>query len=421
MAHDIVMPNLGFDAQTASLVQWLKQPGETIQRGEAIAIIESDKADVELESITVGVVLELLFQPGEEVQIGAVIARVGSAEEFQQRFSPPAENTASPIAARIAQANTLDLAAIDGSGPHGRVMRQDVEQHIARRTHERVQLSALPKVRRALRQAGLTLEQVYEQTRRNPIQMRDVQDILAQQTRTAAAPVADAVPKRADALPAGAREIPITRMRQAIGRQLAESVRQAPHFYVSGEFDLEAVVQRIQTQPDAKINDVLQYFAVQTLLRVPVLNATYHDGRLLQYEGVHLAIAVALEGGLITPVLHDAQQYSLTDLATQSRALIQRARENRLRAEDLSGGTFTISNLGMVPQVEQFTAVINPPQVAILAVGSVKPRVVIQDGGLFLHQTVHCTLSGDHRVVDGMDLAHFMAAFQGEIDRFVLA
>jgi pyruvate dehydrogenase E2 component (dihydrolipoamide acetyltransferase) len=210
-------------------------------------------------------------------------------------------------------------------------------------------------------------------------------------------------------------------MRQAIGRQLVESMRQAPHFYVSGEFDLEAVVQRLSTQTAVKINDALQYFAVQSLLQVPALNATYHEGRLLQYEGVHLAVAVALEGGLLTPVVQNAQQYSLTGLAAQSHALIQRARENHLQAGDLSGGTFTISNLGVVSQVEQFTAVINPPQVAILAVGSVKARAVVQDGGLFLHHTVHCTLSGDHRVVDGMDLAHFMAAFQREIHRFALA
>ena len=192
------------------------------REAKRIAIIESDKADVELESITAGVVLELLFQPGDDVPIGAVIARVGSAEEDRQQLSPTAANTASPIAARIAQANTLDLAAIDGSGPRGRVMRQDVEQQLARRTHESIQLGALPKVRRALRQAGLTLEQVYDQTRRNPIQMRDVQSFLAQQTPSATAPAVDAVPKPADALPADAREVPITRMRQAIGRQLAQ-------------------------------------------------------------------------------------------------------------------------------------------------------------------------------------------------------
>jgi pyruvate dehydrogenase E2 component (dihydrolipoamide acetyltransferase) len=417
VAHDIVMPNAGFDTQTASLVEWLKQPGDAIQKGEPIAVIETDKADVELESVAAGVVLEVLVQPGEEVPVGAVIARIGTPEEFQQRPS----GTASPVATRLAKANTVDLAAVSGSGPRGRVMRQDVEQHLTRQTGDGVHLGALPKVRRALRQAGLTLEQVYAQTHRSPITMQDVQAILAQQTPAPMPQPADTAPEPSGEFPADARDIPISRMRQAIGRQLVESKRQAPHFYVSAEFDLEAVVQRLTTQPAVKINDVLQYFTVQALLQVPALNATYHDGHLLHYDGVHLAIAVALEGGLITPVLRDAQQYSITGLAAQSRALIQRARDNRLQAGDLSGGTFTITNLGVMPQVDQFTAVINPPQVAILAVGTVKPRAVVRDGGLFPRHTVHCTLSGDHRVVDGMDLARFMAAFQREIDRFTLA
>ncbi len=421
MAQDVVMPNAGFDAQSVSLVEWLKQPGETIQKGDAIAIIETDKADVELESIAAGVILELLYQPGDQVSVGEVIARVGSAKEYEQRLALSASKPVSPVAARIAQANTVPLTGIAGSGPRGRVMRQDVEQRLVQQSPAPTQLGALPKVRRALRMAGLTLEQVYEHSHHNPIRMQDVQASLAQHLSDSVPPAAPDLPKAAAEVPVGAREIPISKMRRAIGRQLVESMHQAPHFYVSSEFDLEAVVQRLKTQPAVKINDVLQYFAVQALLQVPALNATYYQERLLRYEGVHLAIAVAVEGGLITPVVHDAQQYSLTGLAAQSRALIQRARENHLQAADLSGGTFTISNLGVVPQVDQFTAIINPPQVAILAVGSVKPRVVIQDGGLFLHHSVHCTLSGDHRVVDGMDLAQFMAAFQREIDRFSLA
>ena len=165
------------------------------------------------------------------------------------------------------------------------------------------------------------------------------------------------------------------------------------------------------------INDLLQYLTVQTLLRVPELNATYENGRLLHHRSVNLAIAVAREDGLITPVLAGAERYSLSGLASESRALIQRARDNRLQAADLQSGTFTISNLGVVPQVEHFTAVINPPQVAILAVGSVKPRPVVIGGGLHIRHTVHLTLSGDHRVVDGMHLAQFMAAFQDALDR----
>lgn len=452
MAHNIVMPNAGFDSQEGRLLEWLKQPGDSVQKGEAIALIESDKANVELESIAAGIVLELLCQPDEEVKVGAVIARVGTQDEYQQAHTstiavPSQPATAavngtvspSPVAARMAQANAIDVQAVSGSGPRGRVMRQDVEQHLAQRTDDTPRLQALPKVRRAVREAGLTLESIYQQTRRNPIQMQDVQAFAHQPSShepdapedvpVLAAPVppveliAASLTPTETPVPTGAREIPLTRMRQVIARQLTQSMQQAPHFYVSGEFDVENIMLALKSLPSPapKINDVLQYLVVQTLLTVPALNATFQDGRLFQHEGVHLAIAVALNEGLITPVLRDAQHYSLTGLAAQSRALIARARENRLQASDLNGGTFTISNLGVIPQVEQFTAVINPPQVAILAVGAVKQRPVVRDGGLFVRHTVHCTLSGDHRVVDGMDLGRFMANFQQHIDRFVQA
>jgi pyruvate dehydrogenase E2 component (dihydrolipoamide acetyltransferase) len=451
VAHDIVMPNAGFDAEASRLIEWLKQPGDTVKKGESIAVIESDKANVELESIAGGVVLELLCQPDEEVKIGAVIARVGSAEEYEQQSSPAPVSKTSPVAVRMAQANDVDMSAVVGSGPRGRVMRQDVEQHIQRT--EPVHLQALPKVRRAIREAGLTLESVYAHAQHNPIEMEDVQAALS--ARAVSLFVADAetlprpaiplktdifapelspapvqstpVPSKAapkpveEELPEGVEEIPMTRMRQVIARQLTESMQQAPHFYVSGEFDVEEAIRHLKTlpAPAPKINDVLQYLVVQTLLNVPALNATYQGGKLLRYESIHLAIAVSLEEGLLTPVLHDAQHYSLAGLAAQSRALIERARNGRLQANDLSGGTFTISNLGVIPQVDHFTAVINPPQVAILAVGTVKQRPVVRDGGVFVRHTVHLTLSGDHRVVDGMDLGRFMAAFQQQLDRFV--
>ena len=468
MAHDIVMPNAGFDAQEGRLLEWLKQPGDSVQKGEAIALIESDKANVELESIAAGVVLALMCQPDEEVKVGTIIACVGTQDEYERQHVPepiaktetsiPIANitaSPSPVAARVAQANAVDVQAVSGSGPRGRVMRQDVEQHLAQRTDDMPLLQALPKVRRAVREAGFTLESIYQQTRRNPIQMQDVQafvkmpDLVPDPIATPEAvaisePIITSAPKVALVVtspvspvaaiaasaphtetpaPSGSREIPLTRMRQAIARQLSQSMQQAPHFYVSGEFDVENLMLALKGMPSPapKINDVLQYLVVQTLLNMPALNATFQDGRLFQHDGVHLAIAVALNEGLLTPVIRDAQQYSLTGLAAQSRALIARARDNRLQAGDLNGGTFTISNLGVIPQVDHFTAVINPPQVAILAVGTVKPRPIVREGGLFVHHTVHFTLSGDHRVVDGMDLGRFMAAFQRQIDHFVQA
>jgi pyruvate dehydrogenase E2 component (dihydrolipoamide acetyltransferase) len=427
MAVDILMPNLGFDTQTGRLIEWLKQPGDSVTKGEAIAIIESDKANVELEAIAGGVLLEQRVQPDQEVPVGAVIARIGAAGEA----SAPAPRI-SPVAQRIARDLQVDAGQIAGSGTRGRVTRRDVEALRQVETSTPTAngtdagadargIKALPAVRRAARQRGIDLADMRAAGFPNPITLAMLEAYAGQQAAPAAAAPAPQPPtaQTPTAAPAGATAVPLSRMRQTIGRRLSESMREAPHFYVTGEFDFEAALTRLEKgQVRAKINDLLLYLTVQTLLRVPSLNRTLEGGTLYAHDRVNLAIAVAREDGLITPVLHDAGRYSITGLADESRTLIDRARSNHLSADDLQGGTFTISNLGMVQQVDHFTAVLNPPQVGILAVGALKPRPVVVNGGLFIRRTAHLTLSGDHRAVDGMDLARFMATFQEELDRF---
>src|SRR5262249_42953048 len=166
------------------------------------------------------------------------------------------------------------------------------------------------------------------------------------------------------------------------------------------------------------INNLLLYLTVQTLKMLPDLNATYENGHLYGYDHVNLAIAVALPNGLISPVLQAADDYSLSGLADRARDLIVRARDNRLRSEELSGGTFTVSNLGIIKQVERFTAIINPPQVGILAIGAAKPRPVVIDGGLHIRTTAHLTISADHRIIDGLIAARFLEAFDKRLQAF---
>jgi pyruvate dehydrogenase E2 component (dihydrolipoamide acetyltransferase) len=202
-----------------------------------------------------------------------------------------------------------------------------------------------------------------------------------------------------------------------LGGGWSRASRSAPHFYVTGEFDLTEALVRLSDYK-AKVNDLLQYLTVQALLEVPDLNATFEDDTLYHYEGVNLAVAVALDAGLMTPVIHRADRYALDGLAEVSRDLVKRTRAGKLLPEEMRGGTFTISNLGVIPQVEHFTAIINPPQVGILAVGTVKQRPVVMNGGFHARDTVHVTLSGDHRVVDGMHLGRFMAAFGAALDQF---
>ncbi len=410
MATDIVMPNLGFDAQAGRLVEWLKQPGDSVQKGEVLAIIESDKANVELESVAAGILLEHLHPAGEEVNVGTVIARVGQPQDAPPRpVTPPVE--ISPVARRMAAENQVDVSQISGSGRGGRIMREDVETFL-KPSNGKTVLRALPKVRKLARESGLALATIPPSGKNGEITLADVQKYLPS---TASEPeVARMVEKE------GVQEIALSRLRRMIGKRLGKSKRKAPHFYVTGEFDLEAALGTLKKMPvpQPRLNDLVQYLTVQALQRVPELNATFEDKKLYHHAAIHLAVAVAREDGLITPVIAHAEKYSLVGLAAESRNLVQRTRENRLKPEDMQGGTFTISNLGVIPQVDHFTAVINPPQVAILAVGTVKQRPVVVEGGLFVRHTVHLTLSGDHRAVDGMHLARFMAAFQTELDYF---
>lgn len=431
MATEIVLPNAGFDTQTARIIEWLVKPGDSIAKGDVIAVIESDKANVELESIASGVVLDVLYPADTDIPVGATIAHVGAADETPaakmpvastvETAAPATENArVSPLAHRLATDHQVDPARIAGSGPRGRVTRDDVERYL-KSTNGQVRILALPKVRRAARQAGIDLALIAPSGASGQITLADLQAFQP------AAPVAPAeqprLPETATPtaeLRDGVTEIPLSRMRQTIASRLQKSAQDAPHFYVTGEFDVEAALARLAALPEPRprINDLIQYLTVRTLMQVPQLNATFEDGHLYQHHDVNLAVAVSRDDGLLTPVLQGADRFSLEGLMKESRALIKRARENRLQPTDLSGGTFTISNLGIVPQVDHFTAVINPPQVAILAVGTMKQRPVILSGGIFARHTVYLTVSGDHRVVDGMTLAQFLAVFQQELDSF---
>jgi pyruvate dehydrogenase E2 component (dihydrolipoamide acetyltransferase) len=325
---------------------------------------------------------------------------------------------ASPLARRMAKENNLDLTKVVGSGAGGKITRQDVEALLTPAAPQPAPLLALPKVRKAARDAGIDLKRLTPSGAMGQITLDDLSQYRQRLAKAPTVEIPTAAP--ASGLADGVQEVTLSKMRQTIGQRLSKSMQEAPHFYVTGEFDLEAALRRLNAlaEPRPRLNDLIQYLTVQTLLRVPQLNATFETGKLYHHSAIHLAVAVGLDEGLITPVIPNAERYSLQGMAQESRALIERTRSKRLRPEDLGQGTFTISNLGVIKQVDQFTAVINPPQVAILAVGTAKQRPVVVDGGLHIRHTVHLTLSGDHRAVDGMVLGQFMAAFQAELDAF---
>jgi pyruvate dehydrogenase E2 component (dihydrolipoamide acetyltransferase) len=412
---DVVLPNLGFGMEEGRLVAWLKKPGDTVRKGEAIAEVESDKATVELEAVVDGVLEEQLYSPDTVVPVGAVLARIrtASAETVpskapapEQPAAPPQVESkpfqASPVAVRLAQEHGIDLSLIQGTGPGGRITRDDVQaiiDRLAANGASRHKVLAAPAVRKLARDHGIDLTAVRGTGKDGRVTRADVEALIAP-----------------PAVAGERTEVALSKMRQAIARGMARSMQEAPHFYVMGELDFTGAIAAL---PEGiGINNLLLYLTVQTLKDIPELNATYENGHLYQYPFVNLAVAVALPDGLITPVLNHADDFSLSGLANRARELIGRARDGHLRAEELSGGTFTVSNLGMVQQVERFTAIINPPQVAILAIGAVKERPLVINGGLHIRTTAYLTLSADHRVVDGMVLARFLEVFDRHLQAF---
>ncbi len=431
MFADVVLPNLGFGMEEGRLVSWLKAIGDPVQKGEAIAEVESDKTIVELASTVDGIVAEILFAADQVVPVGSILARVQTdlvTAVVKAVTVPPVEPRASeprvtPVARKVAEEHGIDLTKVVGTGTGGRIRREDVE---AQTTLDARPLAA-PAVRHAARESHIDLRQVpatgsFRQVTRDDLN----RFVVAQQTAgSQASPVSVPAPSTmpistavvTTPAPRGTRtEIPLTPMRQAIGRRLVQSAQEAPHFYVTTELDLTPALIRLPRE--VGINNLLLYLTVQTLTDHPNLNATFENGHLYQYGSINLAIAVALPTGLITPVLQQANDFSLSGLATRARELIERARDGRLRPEELGGGTFTVSNLGVVKQVDHFTAIINPPQVGILAVGTAKPRPMVVDGGLHIRTTVHLTLSADHRLVDGLAAARFLETFDQRLHAF---
>jgi pyruvate dehydrogenase E2 component (dihydrolipoamide acetyltransferase) len=439
---DIVLPNVGFGMEEGRLIAWLKAPGDLIRKGEAVAEVEGDKTNVELEALVDGVLVEILVQAGTIVPVGTVLGRIGSSVTSTTPATQPAavaasapvqaeassdKVQASPVARRLAQEQGIDLSAVTGSGPGGRITREDVEAAAAQRAStngaSNGKVLAAPAVRKLARDHGVILSAVHGTGAGGRVTRADVEAFLSA-AKPALAVVQPAQPAAATPVvtPAAAiygderTAVSLSNMRKTIARRLAASMQEMPHFYVSGELDFTDALKALPS--GTGVNALLLYLTVRALKDVPQLNATYEDGQLYHYPHVNLAIAVALPDGLLTPVLRGADDFSLTGLANRSRDLISRAREGKLRPEELQGGTFTISNLGVVKQIDQFTAIINPPQVAILAVGAVKERPVVRGGGLHIRTTAHLTVSADHRIVDGMISARFMEAFDAHLQAF---
>lgn len=409
MAKPIVMPQMGYDMTEGTILRWLKREGDRVERGEPIAEIETDKVNLEIESFESGVLLKLVAQEGQTIPVGQPIAIVGEPGEQVEAASAPAAAAADGKARRQEKADQ----------PVGAPVAPTAEAVAGRAPGERVRAS--PLVRRLAAEHGIDLSQLRGSGPGGRIVKEDILPLIG---RPAAAPAAAPRPE-VEAPPApvipGLPEfelVDLSRMRQTIARRMAESHQQAPHFYVTTVVEMDAALalrKQINEQVDdeaekVSITDMLVKACALALRKHRGLNASFAGTQLRVYKRIDIAIAVAVENGLITPYIVDADHKPLGEIARLSKDLINRARAGELRPEEYQGGTFTISNLGMYGLVEHFTAVINPPQAAILAVGSIiKEPVYRADGELVPSQRMRLTLATDHRVADGVAAAQFLS------------
>jgi len=452
----VQMPRLSDSMETGKILRWLKKEGDQVQKGEPLVEIESDKANIEVEAYATGKLSKILVPEGESAPIGAVIAEIGDgspapaaakapapqgqaeAAEPTQGAKPVSADAPQPQAtkaeAHIAQAEKAVTAtaqtAADAGGeqyPHGgpddrtevgaaaqaalNVIRRPVEQE----NGERQRVS--PVARRLAQELGVDLRRVQGSGPGGRIQKEDV-EAAAQQKPQAAVPstVAPAREARqATARPTGEVEIvELSKLQTTVATRLAQSAFSAPHFYVTSEIAMDDAVRLRQMFNEAvdkseaiSLNDLVVKAVALALTKFPEVNASWAEGRIERKRAVNIGIAVGLPDRLIVPVLRNADQKSLKDIARESKQLIERARTNKASAQDYIGNTFSISNLGMY-DVDQFTAIINPPDSGILAVGAIEDKAVVRDGQVVPGKRMRVTLSVDHRVFYGVTAAQFL-------------
>ncbi len=432
MATKVVMAQLSPTMEEGKLLEWKVAEGDTIEASDLLAEIETDKANMDIEALGGGVVLKILVQAGETVPVGALIGIIGEEGEDISALlaeaeaaasgtpveAPPAEDMsaveevivppaplaaveevivppappaapppapepvapgrakASPVARRMADETGLRVSDITGSGPGGRVVKRDVETAIA---------------------AGVSAP-------------------LPAATPAAAQPTTPAGPPRLVD-----ETLEPSQMRKAIAKRLVSSIGPVPHFFLTTEVDMGRVLE-LRKAMNARleagkigVNDILVKVAAEALARHPEINASWQDDTIRRHGSVDIGIAVAIEDGLITPVLRAADRKGLLQISTEAAELIARARIKRLLPEEYQGATFSVSNLGMF-DIDQFTAIINPPEAAIMAVGSTIERPVVVNGEIQVRHRMRVTMSCDHRVIDGVTGARFLQTFKAMLE-----
>lgn len=422
MATVVNMPKLGFDMAEGLLVRWVKSEGEEVAKGDVLAEIETDKATIEVEADAEGVVHKHLVAENTSVPIGKPIAVIGaSGEEIDVESLVGAEAgdggsapQTEPAAAEREPATAEPRASVEAeTATNGKGMQTAVAEGDGNgRLPGGVRAS--PVARRLADDRGLDLSRMQGSGPQGRIVKADVEAAL-DSGPPAAAPAMIGEPAETE-------RVEVSRLRATIGRRMGASKREVPHFYVTADLDaapLMGLRKELNTRmpEDGKfsVNDFLVKAAAMALREFPNLNASLDGDSIVRHGEVNIGVAVALEQGLLTVVARNADLKPLPQLSEELRELVQRARAGRVRPDDIEGSTFTVSNLGMF-QVDHFIAIVNPPEAAILAVGSVREEPIVQDGQIVAGKRLQVTISADHRITDGAEAARWLQAFRANVE-----
>ena len=397
MPTNVIMPALGVAQQNGTLLKWLKAEGQPVTKGEPLMEIETDKSTVEIEAAASGILLQVTAQAGDEVPVGQTIALIlapgealPASKEEPSKTAPQRER---PQVTQEAPSSPAASPFVKGRS------KGDLASRVL----------ASPKARRIAKEQGIDLKSIGRGS--GPDGAVLAGDVLSAGSLASMAPMYDAQ-----------AVIPLTAMRRIIGERMAQSKQSAPHFYLSMDIDMGAVIELRNAGKQRadeiipSINDFILHATARALKDHPALNSTFTEAGLQQHADINIGLAVALEEGLVVPVIRNADRLSLGELAVQSRELASKAQHKKLMPHDYQGGTFTVSNLGMLG-VDSFIAIINPPQCAILAVGRVAQRVVADNGMFAIRSLMTATLSGNHRVIDGAMGARFLLSLKSYLEQ----
>ena len=428
MPIEILMPALSPTMTEGNLVAWLKAEGDTISPGEVIAEIETDKATMEVEAVDEGVLGKILVEAGTEgVSVNAAIAILLEEGEDKSSIKDNAYRSDQIEVKNTQNSEKKSEGQQDINEPKtGKVISENTKVPLGKMqspliaNQDDVRVAASPLARRMAEHAGLDLAKISGSGPNGRIIKADIDQVLSQDNALKLPPVSTVTSPSIEPT-AQYDAIPNNSMRKVIASRLTESKQAAPHFYMTVDCNVDALKQvRMELNEKVEgtkisINDLIIRASAIALKQVPEANASWTEEATLVYKTIDISVAVAIEGGLITPIIRDAGAKGVKEISVKMKDLANRAREGKLMPEEYQGGTFSISNLGMYG-VKEFSAVINPPQGAILAIGAAEERPIIKDGAVAAATLMTCTLSVDHRVVDGAVGARFLSAFKRLIE-----